>query len=94
MPVLALGKISEVFVGRGVTRARSRWPPTTRTWPWWSTCCAAARRTATFDEGLLFTNLVDFDMVWGHRNDVDGFARGLEAVDAALPGIIAALAPG
>ena len=47
-----------------------------------------------FEEGLLFTNLVDFDMVWGHRNDVDGFAAGLAAVDAALPGIVASLDPG
>ena len=58
------------------------------------TCCSAAPTRRRFDEGLLFTNLVDFDMVWGHRNDVDGFAAGLAAVDAALPGIIAALDPG
>jgi phosphopentomutase len=37
------------------------------------------------EDGLLFANLVDFDSVWGHRNDVEGFAGGLAAVDAALP---------
>ena len=37
------------------------------------------------EAGLLFANLVDFDQLWGHRNDVEGFARGLAAVDAALP---------
>jgi purine nucleoside phosphorylase len=47
-----------------------------------------------FDEGLLFTNLVDFDMVWGHRNDVDGLAAGLAALDRALPTIVASLRPG
>ncbi|MFA5123904.1 MAG: hypothetical protein WC493_22350, partial [Zavarzinia sp.] len=36
------------------------------------------------EAGLLFANLVDFDQVWGHRNDVAGFAAGLAAVDAAV----------
>lgn len=36
-------------------------------------------------EGLLFTNLVDFDMLYGHRNDVEGYARALEALDRRLP---------
>jgi len=38
--------------------------------------------------GLVFANLVDFDMLWGHRNDVDGFRRGLEEFDRALPRIL------
>ena len=46
------------------------------------------------EQGLLFANLVDFDQVWGHRNDVEGFAGGLAAVDAALPEWEAALRPG
>src|SRR6185436_15073631 len=37
--------------------------------------------------GLIFTNLVDFDMLYGHRNDVEGYARALEAFDARLPEI-------
>ena len=41
------------------------------------------------EEGLVFTNLVDFDMLWGHRNDPAGFAAGLEEVDAAVPELIA-----
>lgn len=44
--------------------------------------------------GFIFANLVDFDMKWGHRNDVDGFARGLEEADRALPGILGRLGPG
>jgi len=41
--------------------------------------------------GMIFTNLVDFDMLWGHRNDVKGYARGLEAFDSRLPDLQAAL---
>jgi phosphopentomutase len=44
--------------------------------------------------GLLFVNLVDFDMVYGHRNDVPGFARALAELDAWLPAFRAALGPG
>ncbi len=38
-------------------------------------------------EGLIFVNLVDFDQLYGHRNDVEGYARALEAVDAWLPSL-------
>ena len=48
---------------------------------------------ATLDRGLLFVNLVDFDMVYGHRNDVAGFARALVELDAWLPELEAALRP-
>jgi phosphopentomutase len=44
-------------------------------------------------EGLVMTNLVDFDMAWGHRNDLEGFARGLEAVDRALEEVLSLLGP-
>jgi phosphopentomutase len=43
------------------------------------------------DRGLVFTNLVDFDSVYGHRNDVPGFAANLEALDARIPEILGAL---
>jgi phosphopentomutase len=43
--------------------------------------------------GLVFSNLVDFDMLWGHRNDVEGFRRGLEEFDRELVRIIEALGP-
>ncbi len=42
-------------------------------------------------DGLIFTNLVDFDMLWGHRRDVRGYARGLEAFDGRIPEIRNAL---
>jgi phosphopentomutase len=49
---------------------------------------------ARVPRGLLFVNLVDFDMVYGHRNDAPGFARALAELDAWLPTFRAALAPG
>ena len=43
--------------------------------------------------GLIFANLVDFDMRWGHRNDTDGFRRGLEELDRALPRLLSLQRP-
>jgi phosphopentomutase len=45
-------------------------------------------------EGLIFVNLVDFDQNFGHRNDVEGYARALEEFDAWLPSCTAAMKPG
>jgi phosphopentomutase len=92
LPVLALGKIGEVFVGRGVSstlKVASNDDNLTLT----TELVEGRSEQARFEEGLLLTNLVDFDMAWGHRNDVDGFARGLQAFDAAMPAIFAALRP-
>jgi len=55
---------------------------------------ACTHHLTHMDDGLLFANLVDFDQVWGHRNDVEGFAGGLRAVDAAVPEWRALLRPG
>jgi phosphopentomutase len=43
------------------------------------------------DRGLVFTNLVDFDTLYGHRNDVAGFAANLELLDRRLPEVLAAM---
>jgi phosphopentomutase len=93
VPVLALGKIGEVFVQRGVT-ATIKVSSNEDNLALVRDLVERRSERGRFDEGLLFSNLVDFDMVWGHRNDVDGFAAGLAAVDAALPGIVAAFDPG
>ncbi|KJR48601.1 Phosphopentomutase [Desulfosporosinus sp. I2] len=45
------------------------------------------------EKGLIMSNLVDFDMLYGHRNDAEGYARALEEFDARLPEIYAALRP-
>jgi phosphopentomutase len=47
-----------------------------------------------FPEGFVFANLVDFDMQWGHRNDVAGFRAGLEEVDRRLPAMLGLLGAG
>jgi phosphopentomutase len=86
VPVVGVGKIGEIFVQRGVDLDDHTTDNT-------AGIAACARHLREMDDGLLFANLVDFDMAWGHRNDVEGFAGGLAVVDAALPGWIAALRP-
>lgn len=92
VPVFALGKIAEIFAGRGISAtykvgSNADNLALVKELVWGN----SAR--PDFAEGLLFTNLVDFDMLWGHRNDVEGFARGLLMVDGALPDILGALDP-
>jgi len=82
-----IGKIGEIFAWQGV--------------------CASPHSTDNMngfdhllerlDDGrsdFVFANLVDFDMVWGHRNDAEGYARGLEAVDARMPELLGAMTDG
>jgi phosphopentomutase len=85
--VIGVGKISDIFAGRGISRSLH------------SEGNADGLRLTlealpTLDRGLLFVNLVDFDMLYGHRNDVAGFARALGELDAWLPTFEAALGPG
>jgi phosphopentomutase len=82
--VHAIGKIYEIFNGRAI----STWAHTTN-----NADHIAALQTAaeTNDSPLIFANLEDFDMLYGHRNDPQGLAAALQAWDAALPLILAAL---
>ncbi len=76
--VYAVGKIFDVYLGRGIRDSE-----TTK-----SNADGMAKTLQAMedpDEGLIFANLVDFDMLYGHRNDVEGYARALEEVDAWLP---------
>jgi len=80
IPVWSIGKIFDVFLGRGIqdhekTKNNSD---------------GMAKTLAALDEldrGLLFVNLVDFDQLYGHRNDVEGYARALEEFDTWLPSL-------
>ena len=65
-------------------RGASRPPATTTAW----TCCRVRSRRP--NSGLLFANLVDFDTLYGHRNDVGGYARNLERFDRRLAAAAAA----
>ena len=87
VPVVGVGKIGEIFVQRGVDVDDHTTDNT-------AGVAACMRHLHEMDRGLLFANLVDFDQVWGHRNDVAGFAGGLAQVDAALPEWEAALRDG
>jgi len=84
--VVGIGKISDIFAGRGL--GYSIHSEGNR-----DGMHLTLEALATLDRGLLFVNLVDFDMVYGHRNDVAGFARALVELDRWLPELEAALRP-
>jgi len=76
--VLSVGKIFDVFLGRGIgdsEKTKSNADGMAKT----------LQMMETFESGLIYVNLVDFDQLYGHRNDVEGYARALEEVDAWLP---------
>ncbi len=79
--VLAVGKINDIFAGAGITDM-------VRT----ANNAEGIERTIDYMkrdfEGLCFTNLVDFDMVYGHRNDVEGYAKALTYFDEQMPRIL------
>lgn len=83
LEVVGVGKISDIFCGRGVTQAVH-----TRSNREGIDMTLEAMRGAG---ALIFTNLVDFDTLYGHRNDVEGYARALEELDQRLPEITASL---
>jgi phosphopentomutase len=84
VPVHAIGKISEVFLGRGIAHS-------TKTKDNAEGMAAILDAIRSGSDGFVFANLVDFDMLYGHRNDVEGYAAALEAADAWLPSVLAAL---
>ncbi|UIN33274.1 phosphopentomutase [Methylobacterium oryzae] len=86
--VVSVGKIGDIFAHRATGREIRPGP---------NAACVTAGldALATLPEGgLIFVNLVDFDTEHGHRRDVPGYAAELEAFDARIPEILAALAPG
>jgi phosphopentomutase len=80
IPVAGVGKVDDLFAGRGV---RSRHTATNA-----EAYDLIRDALGTMDRGFLFANVIEFDQSWGHRNDVPGFQRGLSELDAALPGIL------
>jgi phosphopentomutase len=85
--VHAIGKIYEIFNGRGITT----WAHTTNNPDHIAALHAAVQSD---DSPLIFANLEDFDMLYGHRNNPQGMATALEAWDDALSSLLAALRPG
>lgn len=84
LDVLGVGKINDIFAGKGIT-------DTVRTHDNAEGIEKLIERTGRDFEGLCFVNLVDFDMVYGHRNDVDGYAKALSYFDEQLPRILSGL---
>jgi phosphopentomutase len=87
VPILGVGKIHDIYNGRGVEHY-----VTTK-----NNLDGMAKLCASLDShpcGLIFANLVDFDMLYGHRKDVEGFARSLEEFDRALGPFLEALRSG
>ena len=82
--VIGVGKISDIFAHRGISSKHYTKGNTDG--------IRVTKELLKKDfDGLCFVNLVDFDMVYGHRNDVDGYAKALCEFDKALPDIIDAL---
>lgn len=78
LPVILIGKLDDIFAQRGFTSAIH----TKDNNDGMNKILEVMKKV---DSGLIFINLIDFDMIWGHRNDVEGFAKGLEAFDKWLP---------
>jgi phosphopentomutase len=85
--VHAIGKIYEIFNGRGI----STWDHTTNNA---AHITALQQAVETNDSPLIFANLEDFDMLYGHRNDPQGMAAALETWDIALASLLSALRHG
>lgn len=81
LDVIAVGKINDIFAGQGITE-----------YVYTQNNEEGIERTLEYldkeFEGLCFINLVDFDMLYGHRNDVDGYAKALTHFDNRLPSIL------
>ena len=84
IPVIAIGKIEDIFNGKGITHAM-------HTADNQQGIDMTLQCMQQYKEGIIFTNLVDFDMKWGHRNQPKLYGEGLEAFDRALPHLIEAM---
>ena len=86
--VIAIGKIGDIFAGKGISEVRKG----DGNRALFDAMLGALDDAA--DGDLIFANFVDFDMLYGHRRDVAGYAAALEAFDALLPELEAKLQPG
>ncbi|HPA54400.1 MAG TPA: phosphopentomutase [Bacillota bacterium] len=84
MNVAAVGKIEDIFAGEGISEAVHTKDNT-------DVVDKTLEYMSEDKTGLIFSNLVDFDMLYGHRNDAEGYAGALMAFDERLPEIFAAM---
>jgi phosphopentomutase len=80
-PVYGVGKIEDIFTGRGISGAVHTTSDS-------DGIDQTVRAMAEIERGMIFTNLVDFDTLYGHRNDVPGYAANLELLDRRLPDVL------
>ncbi len=85
-PVHAVGKVGQVFAGVGITAEH---PGSTNA----DAIASTSELVGSLDHGLVFTNLVETDQLFGHRNDVDGFHGALRGIDRAVAGWLDRLDP-
>lgn len=84
LTVLGIGKIVDIFAGKGITHYVKTADNT-------EGVAATIEAIEHSDADIIFTNLVDFDMLYGHRRDTEGYAKALMSFDAAVPNILKAL---
>ena len=87
LPVMAVGKMNDIYAGDGITdyvKTKDNMDGVDKT--------LAYLRNGP-DQGIILTNLVDFDMLYGHRRDLPGYARCLEEFDARMPEIVSSMLP-
>ncbi len=84
LDVISVGKIYDIFAGRGITASH-------KTVSNEDGINKTLEIMKTDFHGLCFTNLVDFDMTYGHRNDIDGYAKAISFFDASLPALMTEL---
>lgn len=86
VPTLGIGKISSIYAGHGIQKNIDTAGNT-------DGIRVLVEQMKSTKKGLIFCNLIDFDMLYGHRRDVVGFADALEEYDRALPAILAEMGP-
>jgi len=86
VPVVGIGKIGDLFAGRGITRV-------VHTHDDMDGLTQTVQALPALERGLVFTNLVDLDTLYGHRNDPKGYGADLERIDARLDEVLAQLGP-
>lgn len=87
IPVVGIGKVRDVFSGRGITEH-------IKTKDNAAGFAETEKAVRSGGRGIIFTILGDFDTLWGHRNDISGYAKGLVEADRLLGNVIDGLQPG
>lgn len=88
IPVLGVGKIYDIFAGKGISASY----PTKGNMETVDEVLRLLKETA--GPAFIFANCIDFDSLWGHRNDPEGMAKGLEQFDARVPELLSSLQEG